>query len=164
MADERNQDDVEQRLRAAEVERDGALRHLQGIAVRVLPQGSQVPEAAGELAAAILPPLDELRALAKQGEEARQLLIADAMVECVRAFGDTKPGGKEFDKARYERTLARCDDLAMIREYLETWRTIGDARNPSGRATVDADETVPETVPQQQQAIPVASWRAYRAG
>lgn len=90
-----------------------------------------------------------IKALEPQAEDGRQYradLVAEALAEGVRAFGD------KFDRAARERTLQALP-LADIKAMRDAWSDIGDARFPRGRQSVDESEA-PGSGRQQPSLVP----------
>lgn len=72
----------------------------------------------------------ELEAQAKDGAQYRTDLIAEALGEGVRAYGD------KFAKETYE-TLLRPVPLDIVKQMKADWATLGNSRFQGGRQTVD---------------------------
>lgn len=72
----------------------------------------------------------ELEPQAKDGAQYRTDLIAEALGEGVRAYGD------KFAKETYEKLL-RSVSLDVIKQMKADWLTLGNERFKGGRATVD---------------------------
>ncbi|MCC6457270.1 MAG: hypothetical protein IT328_20115 [Caldilineaceae bacterium] len=81
----------------------------------------------------------ELEPAAADGTQYRADLLADAMAEGVRAYGD------KFDQATYEETL-RTAKLDTIKRMRDDWKAVGDVRLPGGRHSQDGDERSTKTV------------------
>jgi hypothetical protein len=71
-----------------------------------------------------------LEAQAQDGAQYRTDLIAEALGEGVRAYGD------KFAKETYE-TLLRTSPLAIIKQMKTDWAAVGNERFKGGRQTVD---------------------------
>lgn len=79
----------------------------------------------------------KLTPLAEDGRTYRTDLIAEGVAQAVRAFG--------AEKGEQKRGLLEKSDLASIKDMTASWREIGDARLPGGRAT--SDESPPADAP-----------------
>lgn len=78
---------------------------------------------------------------AAEGDTYRNDLVAAALAEGVRAYGD------KFASETYARTL-RASPLEVVKQMRDDWKAVGDTRFPGGRRTNDGDETpVPAAVP-----------------
>lgn len=95
--------------------------------------------------------LPRLRLLADDGRAYREDLVADAMAEGARALGSV------FAEETY-RSVLEAAPLATIKRMRDDWRTIGDARLPGERLTIDG---VPEPAPSAP-AAPAVPDAAYR--
>lgn len=81
----------------------------------------------------------ELAPLAEDGRAFRASLIADALTDGVRAFGNA------FDRTDSEALLTSLP-IARIMQFRTAWRAIGDAALPGGRVSSDtAALAVPST-------------------
>jgi len=87
-------------------------------------------EVATQEADALRTKLAELEPQAKDGAQYRTDLIAEALGEGVRAYGD------KFAKDTYEKLL-RSVSLDVIKQMKSDWLTLGNERFKGGRATVD---------------------------
>lgn len=76
--------------------------------------------------------VDELTPLADDGRQYRSDLIAEALSEGVRAFGN------DFKKETYEGML-KSAPIATIRSMRDDWAKVAKSVLPSGRASVDSD-------------------------
>lgn len=77
-----------------------------------------------------------IKALEPQAEDGRQYradLVAEALAEGVRAFGE------KFDADTY-RTLLESSPLAVIKRMRDDWAVLGTERFPRGRQTLDQSE------------------------
>jgi hypothetical protein len=79
--------------------------------------------------------VSELEPRAADGDAYRNDLVAEALAEGVRAYGD------KFAGETYERTL-RAAELGVIKQMRDDWRAVGDARFPGGRQTTEDEERV----------------------
>lgn len=98
-------------------------------------------EALGERLATVTARVAELEPRAADGDQYRNDLVAEALAEGVRAYGN------DFDSETYEEQL-RSAPLKVIKRMRDDWRSIGNNRFTGGRQTTDADE-------QERQAKPV---------
>lgn len=73
-----------------------------------------------------------LRPLADDGARYRTDLIAEALAQGVRAYGDG------FAQETYEGML-KAGTLDQIKRMRDDWRAIGDRALPGGRVTVEGD-------------------------
>lgn len=80
--------------------------------------------------------IKELESQAAEGVQYRNDLVASALAEGVRAFGN------DFKKDTYEATL-RTAPLDMVKQMREDWKKAADLSLPSGRHTVDAGNPAP---------------------
>jgi hypothetical protein len=69
---------------------------------------------------------------AADGDTYRNDLVAEALAEGVRAYG------QDFDQETYEEQL-RTAPLKVVKRMRDDWQGIGNARFPGGRQTTDAD-------------------------
>lgn len=99
--------------------------------------------------------VEELTPLADDGRAYRDDLIAEAMVQGVRALGE------KFTKETYAEVLKRSP-LATIKQLSADWQTIGDNRFPAGRQSTDGGEGAPEPEVKQPTGarIPSAAYKA----
>lgn len=74
----------------------------------------------------------ELEPRAADGEQYRNDLVAEALAEGVRAYGES------FDQETYEEQL-RAAPLKVIKRMRDDWQTIGDSRFAGGRQTTEDD-------------------------
>lgn len=95
----------------------------------------------------------DLEPQAADGRQYRSDLVAEALVEGVRAQG------KDFDSPTYEAMLTTAP-LATIKRMRDDWQRIGNERLQGGRKSVDDDQT-----PGQEQTVTVSRVpdAAYRA-
>lgn len=75
----------------------------------------------------------ELAQQAADGRQYRADLVAAALAEGVRAYGE------RFDSETYRATLEHAP-LATIQRMRDDWQSIGDGRFAGGRQTDDGDE------------------------
>lgn len=88
---------------------------------------------------------------AKDGEQYRLDLIAEALAEGVRALGES------FNEDVYRPTLEAVD-LATVKQIRDDWRHIGDARFPGGRHSVAEGEQAPEKQGGQNVRLPASAF------
>lgn len=103
------------------------------------PVTEDVPKHVRELATALSEArarVTELEPRAADGETYRNDLVAAALAEGVRAYGE------KFASEIYERQL-RAAPLDVIKQMRDDWKRIGDANFPGGRSTNDADPAQP---------------------
>lgn len=91
-----------------------------------------------------------LKPKAADGATYRADLIANALAEGVRAYGE------KFDETTY-RSLLESADLTVVKRLLTDWQSIGNGRLPSGRKTGDKHEA---GAPETESTIPTAAYRA----
>ena len=92
---------------------------------------------------------------AADGRQYRDDLIAEALGEGVRAYGD------KFAHDTYA-TMLRAAPLSVIKQMRSDWATVGDARLPGGRASTDSGEQAPAkpATTDKRTAIPSAAYKA----
>lgn len=91
----------------------------------------------------------ELEPRAVEGDAYRNDLVAAALAEGVRAYGD------KFNNESYERTL-RSLPLDAIKQMRDDWKAVGDVRFAGGRSTTDGDSESAEPV----RYVPDAAYNA----
>lgn len=104
-------------------------------------------DAVGEKLAAAEAKIAELEPRAKEGQQYRTDLIAEALAEGVRALGD------KFDTGTYKRTLEALD-LDAIKRMRDDWRRVGDSRFPGGRASTNEGEPAPSGEKRRTNRLP----------
>lgn len=75
----------------------------------------------------------ELEPRAADGEQYRNDLVAEALAEGVRAYGES------FDQETYEEQL-RAAPLKVIKRMRDDWQAVGDSRFAGGRQTTEDDD------------------------
>lgn len=75
----------------------------------------------------------ELTPRAADGDQYRNDLVAEALAEGVRAYGEG------FDSETYEEQL-RNSPLKLVKRMRDDWKVVGDARFAGGRQTGEGDE------------------------
>lgn len=78
----------------------------------------------------------ELTPRANDGDTYRADLVAEALAEGVRAYGD------KFDAKTYEPVL-KSAALDAVKRFRDDWAAVGNARFPGGRQTTDKGEQAP---------------------
>lgn len=91
----------------------------------------------------------ELEPRAADGDQYRSDLVAEALAEGVRAYGES------FDSETYEETLKRAP-LKVIQRMRDDWKSVGDSRFAGGRQTTDEEQ--PERA--EVRAVPDAYYAA----
>lgn len=94
--------------------------------------------------------IKELEPLAADGAQYRADLVAEALAEGVRAYGD------KFDSKTYEDML-RTAPLATIKRMKTDWATIGDGRFSGGRKTTDTGEPAPNGQQRKPISVPATA-------
>jgi hypothetical protein len=95
----------------------------------------------------------ELTPQAADGVAYRNDLVAEALVEGVRAYGD------KFNQAMYENVL-RTSALDVVKQLKSDWGAVGSSRFPGGRKTVD-DGAAPETAKTPRKPyVPEAAYKS----
>ena len=108
-------------------------------------------EVATQEADALRTKLAELEPQAKDGAQYRTDLIAEALGEGVRAYGD------KFAKDTYEKLL-RSVTLDVIKQMKADWLTLGNERFKGGRATVDNSQA-PEAKNERKTGVPDTAFK-----
>jgi len=93
----------------------------------------------------------ELKPQAADGAQYRTDLIAEALGEGVRAYGD------KFAKETYEKLL-RSVSLDVIKQMKSDWLTLGNERFKGGRATVDNSQA-PEAKNERKTGVPDTAFK-----
>lgn len=94
----------------------------------------------------------ELTPQASDGVAYRNDLVAEALVEGVRAYGD------KFNQEMYEKVL-RTSSLDVVKQLKSDWGAVGSSRFPGGRQTVD-NGAAPEPEKPTGARVPVAAYKA----
>jgi len=99
--------------------------------------------------------VEELTPLADDGRAYRSDLVAEALAQGVRAFGE------KFATQTYTDVLERSS-LAVIKQLSADWLTIGDSRFAGGRQSTDGGEGAPVVADKQPigARIPSAAYKA----
>jgi len=92
----------------------------------------------------------KLAPLAEDGRAYRADLIANALAEGVRAYGE------KFDEPTY-RTLLESASLDVTKRLMADWKASGDGRFPSGRQT--SDEHTPPTPETEAGKLPPHAYK-----
>jgi len=108
-------------------------------------------EVATQEADALRTKLAELEPQAKDGAQYRTDLIAEALGEGVRAYGD------KFAKDTYEKLL-RSVTLDVIKQMKADWLTLGNERFKGGRQTVDNSQA-PEAKNERKTGVPDTAFK-----
>jgi len=94
----------------------------------------------------------ELEPQAKDGAQYRTDLIAEALGEGVRAYGD------KFAKDTYEKLL-RSVTLDVIKQMKSDWLTLGNERFKGGRATVDNSQAPGKPEEKAKRHVPESAYK-----
>ena len=94
----------------------------------------------------------ELEPQAKDGAQYRTDLIAEALGEGVRAYGD------KFAKETYEKLL-RSVSLDVIKQMKSDWLTLGNERFKGGRATVDNSQAPGKPEEKAKRHVPESAYK-----
>lgn len=98
--------------------------------------------------------VQQLEPQAKDGEQYRSDLIAEALAEGVRALG------ANFKPETYQEIM-RGAPLAIIKQMRADWAVVGNANFPGGRSTVDNSEAPqPEEKQQPRRMVPESAYQS----
>lgn len=131
-------------LRGGKKELDAALKRAK--------DAEENAKAFAERVAALEAETAALTPVAEDGRQYRDDLVAEALAEGVRAYGEN------FDAETYEAIL-RSASLAVIKRMKADWAVIGDSRFSGGRKTKDEGDA-PGTRQPEREAVPDSAYRA----
>lgn len=94
----------------------------------------------------------ELKPQAADGAQYRTDLIAEALGEGVRAYGD------KFAKETYE-TLLRSVPLDIVKQMKADWATLGNSRFQGGRQTVDNSQAPDKKEKPKSRSVPETAYK-----
>lgn len=128
-----------------DVDLPGAILTTQAELTRLRPLEQKLQDADKRIAT--------LEPQAADGAQYRSDLVAEALAEGVRAYGD------KFDTETYTNMLNTAP-LATIKRMKADWQTIGDQRLPQGRQTLDSSEAPGGNGQQRRVRVPDSAYKA----